>query len=564
MEQSPPAELPKGRRSPALVVRHDTGALEIERAAAGRLETELAHFDEIFGDQPYDVQLYAAARLVIGDPAERQEVVAHFSPDEQPDRVSLHAERGLERFRAAHALFTRVSLATASTESALSLRADHALFTLLTGRREDGLRPRSYTYAMERLPETARPAAAARLRGTMHAMARYFVRSHFIDADKLWEAITARDVAFLDFSVPALPTEDSWQSLRVTHTKLGAVNLRQLVRLTPESADARCRVVEYFLPSLLRRLVRYNGEDRDELLQLGAEQIIRSSRYYAETNRDEPFEPYMSQILSRLLHRALFSRRAGHVMPLRPEVALDVQRAAGARRQLIGALGREPSVREVAESLGVQPEDIWTNYSQGLSPLSEDAIPERPASVEPQPGRTLPATDRIVLERALEFLSSGLRSTVERYYGLGGGPEMTQTEIAHEDGAAQPAIKERLQKAHAELRTAVEQIRAGGRYTELQRGRTTRSVLVLYEWCGLEIAPDAELEDLREEMGAIILRMPQFNERDKEVLCKFYGLAGYPQESREALSLAYGMKPWRLTDLERKLQRIAGGQADTN
>ena len=557
MEQTPPAEQP-GRRSPALVVRRDTGALEVERAAAGRLETELAHFDEIFGDQPYDVQLYAAARLVIGDPTERQEVVAHFLPDEQPDRVSLHAERGLERFRAAHALFTRVSLATAPPGSAASLRTDHALFTLLTGRSEDGLHPRSYTYVMERLPEAARPSAAARLRGTMHAMARYFVRSHFIDTDKLWSAITALDVDFLGFSVPALPTEDSWQSLRATHTKLGTVNLRQLVRLTPENADARRRVVEYFLPSLLRRLVRYSGEDRDELLQLGAEQIIRSARYYAETNRDEPFEPYMSQILSRLLHRALFSRRAGHVIPLRPEVALDVQRAAGARNQLIGALGREPSVREVAALLGIQPEDIWTSYSQGLSPLSEDAIPERPAlSAELQPGRTLPATDRIVLERALEFLSSGLRFTVERYYGLGGRPEMTQTEIGHQDGAAQSAIKERLQKAHAELRAAVEQIRAGGRYTELQRGRTTRSVLVLYEWCGLEIAPDAELEDLREEMGAIILHMPQFNDTDKELLCKFYGLAGYPQQSREALALAYDMKPWRLTDLERKLQRIA-------
>jgi DNA-directed RNA polymerase specialized sigma24 family protein len=551
-----------GVQSPELTVRPTTGSLMLSSEVRERRGEAMEHFDELFAHQPYEVLMYASARLVVRDLQQRREVVRQLSSYGQAPQMTRSLLQGLEMFRAAHAKYTAALGAGRPEDFQTVLSREHNLVRLLTGYRDSELWPRPYGQVLDMFAQESRPRAGAVLRRSMYGMLRHYVRIYGVDADKLMRAISVEEVEAPELHKLTMPTERNWQAMAAQRPRMSDADMALLVRATPVSHEARRRVVEHFLPSLATRALRYSGDDRDEMLQLTAERVIRSALHFAQTDNDEPFEQYFRHVLRTYASHLSFARSTGRLGVFSTsEAHLEMRSAVAAREQLTAELGRPPSVRELAARINVSMERAWTLYSSSMppEPFAEPDeswfAPHEPLS-EPH---KLPANERITIERALEFITPLKRRTLEQLHGFGGQPRLSYAEIGALEELPASAIRTRAKRSYLELRRTIAHMQAGRLFSELPRSYNP-SVLRLYEDAAIPIMPDASLADLREEMGEIVRRLSQFSETDKDLLFRLYGMGGKEVQTREALTTEFKLTSERLRKLEHRLRVVLRGR----
>jgi RNA polymerase sigma-B factor len=206
----------------------------------------------------------------------------------------------------------------------------------------------------------------------------------------------------------------------------------------------------------LARKFQNRGEPLDDIVQVGYLGLIKAIERF-DPDLGFEFTTFATLTVAGEIKRHFRDKGTAIRFPRRlQELHQTVVRV---NEQMKNELGREPTVAELAERLGVTPDDVTEAMEIGPAyvPLSLDqpiasGDGESSRSVSEQIGGADPELDRVemrdVLDRAMEHLTPRERAIMAmRFY-----EQMSQSEIARRLGISQMHVS-RLQRA------ALEQLR---------------------------------------------------------------------------------------------------------
>ena len=206
----------------------------------------------------------------------------------------------------------------------------------------------------------------------------------------------------------------------------------------------------------LARKFQNRGEPLDDIVQVGYLGLIKAIERF-DPDLGFEFTTFATLTVAGEIKRHFRDKGTAIRFPRRlQELHQSVVRV---NEQMKNELGREPTVAELAERLGVKPDDVTEAMEIGPAymPLSLDqpiasGDGESSRAVSEQIGGADPELDRVemrdVLDRAMEHLTERERTIMAmRFY-----EQMSQSEIARRLGISQMHVS-RLQRA------ALEQLR---------------------------------------------------------------------------------------------------------
>jgi len=206
----------------------------------------------------------------------------------------------------------------------------------------------------------------------------------------------------------------------------------------------------------LARKFQNRGEPLDDIVQVGYLGLIKAIERF-DPDLGFEFTTFATLTVAGEIKRHFRDKGTAIRFPRRLQELH--QTTVRVNEQMKNELGREPTVAELAERLGVAPEDVTEAMEMGpaQTPLSLD---QTLGSPDGEPGRAIaeaigdedPELDRVemrdILNRAMEHLTPRERAIMAmRFY-----EQMSQSEIAKRLGISQMHVS-RLQRA------ALEQLR---------------------------------------------------------------------------------------------------------
>ena len=249
--------------------------------------------------------------------------------------------------------------------------------------------------------------------------------------------------------------------------------LRALHRRYKETTDPaekeriRAQLVDAYhdFVYFLARKFANRGEPLDDIVQVGYLGLIKAIDRF-DPDLGYEFTTFATLTVAGEIKRHFRDKGTAIRFPRRLQELR--QSAVRVNEQMKNELGREPTVAELAERLGVAPEDVTEAMEMGpaQTPVSLDQTLGSPDGeggrpIADQIGTEDPELDRVemrdLLNRAMEHLTPRERAIMAmRFYD-----EMSQSEIARRLGISQMHVS-RLQRAALEqLRKHVPQERAG-------------------------------------------------------------------------------------------------------
>ena len=240
--------------------------------------------------------------------------------------------------------------------------------------------------------------------------------------------------------------------------------LRRLYRRYAETSDPRERdrireqLVRGYesLVHFLARRFQNRGEPLEDIVQVGFLGLIKAIDRF-DPDLGNEFTTFATPTILGEIRR--YFRDKGWAIRFPRRLQELYQQVVRTNEELKNELNRQPSVAEVAQRLGVEPDDVLEamEMSSALTPISIDATIGGPGE---EGGRQLgeavgsedPNLDRVemrqVLERAMQHLNERERRImIMRFF-----EEMSQSEVAKRLGISQMHVS-RLQRA------ALEQLR---------------------------------------------------------------------------------------------------------
>jgi RNA polymerase sigma-B factor len=227
------------------------------------------------------------------------------------------------------------------------------------------------------------------------------------------------------------------------------------------SPAIREELVERFMPLARRLASRYSGgaEPFDDLIQVASVGLVKAIDRF-EPDRGTAFSTFAVPTILGELKRHFRDRGWSiHVPREVQERILKVERALA---DLPARLGRAPTVDDIAEKLGVTPEDVLEamHASQGHHAVSLDASPPSGDGEEPAPlGERIGSKDLgfetveygAAIEPALAEISERDRQILHLRFA----EDLTQSEIAERVGVSQMHVSRILRATLEQLRAAV-------------------------------------------------------------------------------------------------------------
>ena len=217
------------------------------------------------------------------------------------------------------------------------------------------------------------------------------------------------------------------------------------------NTNLRDKFIESNLPlvhSLCKRFVG-RGIEYDDLYQAGCIGLIKAADGFDES-RGLCFSTYAVPVILGEIRRMFRDGGAVKVSRSLKELSLKVNRVKSA---LELKLMREPTINELANELGVTPEDITQAQSAVLPTVSltyenDDGIKETDISVA---GPEELLTNKLLLERAFLHLNDAEQQIIKhRYFDC-----LTQNETAQRLGMSQVQVSRAEKKILLKLRTAI-------------------------------------------------------------------------------------------------------------
>lgn len=205
----------------------------------------------------------------------------------------------------------------------------------------------------------------------------------------------------------------------------------------------------------IARRYRDRGEPLDDLVQVGAIGLLKAIERF-DADRGTTLSTYATPTIVGEIKRHFRDRGWNIRVPRRlQELALKIRATRG---DLAQALGRTPTVAELADELGVEVEDVLETMESAHAyapvsldvPTSDDGRPLDEALGTTDVGIAL-VVNRETLRPALAALAPRERKVlVMRYFG-----HRTQSEIASELGISQVHVSRLLSKTLGQLRQSI-------------------------------------------------------------------------------------------------------------
>lgn len=214
---------------------------------------------------------------------------------------------------------------------------------------------------------------------------------------------------------------------------------------------SRDSFIESNLPlvhSLCKRFVG-RGIEYDDLYQAGCIGLIKAADGF-DNSRGLCFSTYAVPVILGEVRRMFRDGGAIKVSRSLKELSLKVARE---KMRLENQLSREPTINELAVSLGVTPEEITEAQSAAMPTVSltvenDDGIRELDVSVA---GPEDSLIDKLLLERAFSYLDATEQQIIKyRYFQF-----LTQNETATRLGMSQVQISRAEKKILQKLRNVI-------------------------------------------------------------------------------------------------------------
>lgn len=206
--------------------------------------------------------------------------------------------------------------------------------------------------------------------------------------------------------------------------------------------------------SIVRRFAG-RGYELEDLFQIGSIGLIKAIDKF-DTDFEVKFSTYAVPMITGEIRR--FLRDDGMIKVSRSVKELAVK-ARAAREELTGQLGREPTVEEIAGSLGISCEEVAASLEAGAEVESlyrptggEDNSMTLMDRLEEKSNEQEELLNRMVLKELLQGLTGQQREIIVRRYFF----DQTQTQIAGALGISQVQVSRLEKRILKEMRGRLE------------------------------------------------------------------------------------------------------------
>jgi RNA polymerase primary sigma factor len=260
-----------------------------------------------------------------------------------------------------------------------------------------------------------------------------------------------------------------WQYLRDIHD-LPLLNGKQEVELAQRIEQGDEDALKQFTLSNLRLVVsiakRYTGRGLSliDLIQEGNIGLMRGVKKF-DWRLGYKFSTYATWWIRQSIRRAIADK--GRTIRLPVHISEQISKLNTAQQTLTQTLGREPSDKELAQELGIEPERVREIRQASRTPSSIDQPlgEDDDASVgdfvmdESDDGPELLAHKQMLRQEAeramLDTLNARERLVLQMRYGLGGGHVYSLEAIASRLGLTRERVRQIEAKALSKLRQPV-------------------------------------------------------------------------------------------------------------